>query len=36
MEAIEAKLDYSFKNRGLLVNALTHSSYANENRGRSC
>lgn len=35
MEAIEAKLDYSFKNRGLLVNALTHSSYANENRGRS-
>lgn len=36
MEAIEAKLGYSFKNRGLLVNALTHSSYANENRGRSC
>lgn len=36
MEAIEEKLGYNFKNRGLLVNALTHSSYANENRGRSC
>ena len=36
MEAIEAKLGYKFKSRGLLVNALTHSSYANENRGRSC
>ena len=36
MEAIEEKLGYSFKSRGLLMNALTHSSYANENRGRSC
>ncbi len=36
MEAIEAKLGYKFQSRGLLVNALTHSSYANENRGRSC
>ncbi len=36
MRAIEDKLGYVFKNRGLLINALTHSSYANENRGRSC
>ncbi len=36
MEAIEAKLGYGFKSRSLLINALTHSSYANENRGRSC
>ena len=36
MEAIEAKLGYKFLNRALLINALTHSSYANENRGRSC
>ena len=36
MEATEAKLDYSFKNRGLLVHARTQRSYANENRGRSC
>lgn len=36
MEAIEAKLGYKFQNRVLLINALTHSSYANENRGRSC
>ena len=36
MEAIEAKLGYKFQNRALLINALTHSSYANENRGRSC
>ncbi len=27
-------VDYTFKNRALLVNALTHSSYANENRDR--
>lgn len=36
MDTIEAKLGYNFKSRGLLINALTHSSYANENRGRSC
>ncbi len=36
MEALETKLNYCFSNRGLLINALTHSSYANENRGRSC
>ncbi|BDF67080.1 ribonuclease 3 [Oscillospiraceae bacterium] len=30
---MEAKLGYHFKDRALLENALTHSSYANENRG---
>lgn len=32
MDSLEAKLGYQFKNRALLENALTHSSYANENR----
>lgn len=32
MKELEKKLGYSFKNRALLINALTHSSYANENR----
>lgn len=32
MKELETKLGYSFKNRALLINALTHSSYANENR----
>ena len=36
MKAIEEKLDYTFRDQELLVNALTHSSYANENRGHSC
>ena len=36
MQAIEEKIGDSFRSRALLVNALTHSSYANENRGRSC
>jgi len=31
METLEAKLGYRFKDRKLLENALTHSSYANEN-----
>ncbi len=31
MESLEAKLGYSFRDRSLLENALTHSSYANEN-----
>ena len=34
MEALEEKLGYRFTDRALLANALTHSSYANENRGR--
>ncbi len=32
MEALEKKLGYTFKNKALLLNALTHSSYANEAR----
>jgi len=32
MEALEKKLGYTFKNKSLLLNALTHSSYANEAR----
>ena len=36
MQAIEEKIGYSFRDAELLTNALTHSSYANENRGRSC
>ena len=32
MKQLEEKLGYKFKNRALLLNALTHSSYANENR----
>lgn len=36
MEPIQNKLGYTFRNGSLLKNALTHSSYANENRGKSC
>lgn len=32
METLEKKLRYTFKNKSLLINALTHSSYANEAR----
>lgn len=32
MHGLEIKLEYSFKNSRLLLTALTHSSYANENR----
>ena len=35
MTALEEKLGYAFRDTGLLENALTHSSYANENRGKS-
>ena len=34
METLEAKLGYTFQDRSLLENALTHSSYANENHSR--
>ena len=34
MTALEEKLGYEFQDRRLLENALTHSSYANESRGR--
>ena len=36
MTELERELGYEFQNPALLENALTHSSYANENRGRSC
>ena len=32
MDALEQKLGYHFRDRGLLTTALTHSSYANEHR----
>ncbi len=32
MKSLEEKLQYRFKNQKLLINALTHSSYANEAR----
>jgi ribonuclease-3 len=35
MKAIEQALHYTFSNPSLLENALTHSSYANEHRGRT-
>jgi ribonuclease-3 len=33
MEGLEQKLNYSFRDRSLLNEALSHSSYANEHRG---
>lgn len=33
MESLEKRLDYTFRNRALLGEALNHSSYANEHRG---
>ncbi len=32
MEMLEKKLGYTFQDKGLLVHAMTHSSYANEHR----
>ena len=34
MNTLEEKLGYTFENRALLENALTHSSCANESRGK--
>ena len=34
MKSLEEKLGYTFQDRGLLDNALTHSSCANESRGK--
>ena len=34
MHTLEAKIGYSFRDRTLLENALTHSSYANEHRDK--
>ncbi len=36
MDCLQNKLNYKFKDRALLCNALTHSSYTNENRAISC
>ncbi|HHU22635.1 MAG TPA: ribonuclease III [Clostridiales bacterium] len=36
MNTLEKRLEYIFKNKELLRTALTHSSYANENRGAGC
>ena len=33
LDEFEKKIGYKFKNRNLLITALTHSSYANESRG---
>lgn len=33
---LEKAIGYVFRNRAILENALTHSSYANENRDRGC
>ena len=35
MESLEKRLQYTFKNRALLSEALNHSSYANEHRNAS-
>ena len=35
MERLEQRLGYTFQDRSYLENALTHSSYANENKGKS-
>ena len=32
MDVLEAKLEYGFQNKALLLTALSHSSYANENK----
>ncbi|MBQ8882451.1 MAG: ribonuclease III [Clostridia bacterium] len=35
ISSIESKIGYVFNDKQLLINALTHSSYINENKGRS-
>lgn len=35
MQELEKIIGYTFKNKALLLNALTHSSYANEARGKA-
>ena len=34
LSELEAGLGYTFRDKSILENALTHSSYANENRER--
>lgn len=36
IEEFEKIIGYNFKNKSILLNALTHSSYANEVRAKSC
>lgn len=36
MKKLEEKLGYAFRDRSLLLHALTHSSYANERHGGDC
>lgn len=36
LSEFERKLGYTFRDKGLLLNALTHSSYANEHRREGC
>ena len=36
MQKLEEKIGYSFREKGLLLTALTHSSYANERHGTDC
>ena len=36
MDALEARLGYTFRDRGLLEHALMHSSYVNERRDKGC
>ena len=35
LEKLEKSIGYTFKNKDLLKNALTHTSYANENKVKS-
>ena len=35
LSELEAGLGYTFRDKSILENALTHSSYANENRERA-
>jgi len=35
LRELEQKLDIRFKDRRLLIQAFTHSSYVNENRGKA-
>jgi len=35
MQGLEEKIKYSFKNKELIFNAMTHSSYANEHKKQS-
>ncbi len=36
MDELEGRIGYTFRDRSLLIHALTHSSYANEHRSAGC